>query len=198
MTEARSADRPYHHGDLRRALLAAAVEAIGEVGPRAVSLRELARRVGVSHAAPAHHFGDKAGLLTAVAEEGYRLLAAELREAFEVTGSFREVGVAYMRFGVTHRAYFDVMFRPDLYTPGDPDLAEAVAAAAGVLYGRVGTVQGLAQSDPSGTLTAAVAAWSLVHGLATLWINGVLPPELGDDPEAAARAATGHLFRSAP
>ncbi|MGH8933357.1 MAG: TetR/AcrR family transcriptional regulator [Egibacteraceae bacterium] len=197
MTEARAADRPYHHGDLRRALLAAAVEAIGQVGPRAVSLRELARRVGVSHAAPAHHFGDKTGLLTAVAAEGYRLLAAELREVFDATGSFREVGVAYVRFGITYRAYFDVMFRPDLYTPGDPDLAAALAAAAAVLYGRVGTVPGLAQSDTSDTfdtLTAAVAAWSLVHGLATLWINGVLPPELGDDPEAAARAATGHLF----
>jgi AcrR family transcriptional regulator len=67
--------RPYHHGDLRRALLEAAVQAIAEVGPAAVSLRDLARRVGVSHAAPAHHFGDKAGLLTAVAADGFRRLA---------------------------------------------------------------------------------------------------------------------------
>ncbi len=67
--------RAYHHGDLRRALLAAALEAIEESGPAALSLRDLARRAGVSHAAPAHHFGDKAGLLTALAAEGFDLLA---------------------------------------------------------------------------------------------------------------------------
>ena len=66
---------PYHHGDLRRTMLAAAVSAITESGSAAVSLRELARRAGVSNAAPTHHFGDKAGLLTAVAAEGYDLLA---------------------------------------------------------------------------------------------------------------------------
>src|SRR5215213_11204294 len=83
--------RPYHHGDLPRALLEAAVQAIAEVGPAAVSLRDLARRVGVSHAAPAHHFGDKRGLLTAVAAEGYRLFAAALRDEYERSESFREL-----------------------------------------------------------------------------------------------------------
>src|SRR6266536_5182875 len=72
------AKRAYHHGDLRRALLVAAVEVIEESGPAALSLRDLARRAGVSHAAPQHHFGDKAGLLTAVAAEGYRRLATAL------------------------------------------------------------------------------------------------------------------------
>ena len=115
MVEAHAAaerERPYHHGDLRRALLAAAVEMIAEAGPAALSLRALARRTGVSHAAPAHHFGDKAGLLTAVAAEGYRLLAAALRDAYERTGSFLEVGVAYVRFALEHQPYFEVMFRP--------------------------------------------------------------------------------------
>jgi AcrR family transcriptional regulator len=106
--------RPYHHGDLPRALLDAAVHAILEVGPAAVSLRDLARRTGVSHAAPAHHFGDKAGLLTAVATDGFQLLAATLGEAYQATGSFLEVGVAYVRFAATHRAHFEVMFRPEL------------------------------------------------------------------------------------
>ena len=90
---ARKDARPYHHGDLPRVLLDAAVQAILEVGPAAVSLRDLARRTGVSHAAPAHHFGDKAGLLTAVAADGFRRLAATLGEAYEATGSFLEVGV---------------------------------------------------------------------------------------------------------
>src|SRR5918994_1639788 len=81
--------RPYHHGDLRRTLLAAAVDAIAESGPTALSLRDLARRAGVSHAAPAHHFGDKAGLLTALAAEGYELLGEALETAVR-TGDFAE------------------------------------------------------------------------------------------------------------
>jgi AcrR family transcriptional regulator len=113
--------RPYHHGDLPRALLEAAVQAILEVGPAAVSLRDLARRARVSHAAPAHHFGDKAGLLTAVAADGFRRLAATLRETYEATGSFLELGVAYVRFAVTHRAHFEVMFRPEPYRSDDPE-----------------------------------------------------------------------------
>jgi AcrR family transcriptional regulator len=111
--------RPYHHGNLRWAVLAAAVEAITEVGPAGVSLRDLARRAGVSHAAPAHHFGDKAGLLTALAAEGYSLLADALEAAQHRTRDFLEVGVAYVRFAVEHRAHFEVMFRPDLYHPDD-------------------------------------------------------------------------------
>ena len=74
-------DRPYHHGHLRQAILAAAIDALTESGPARLSLRELARRAGVSHAAPAHHFGDKAGLLTAVAAQGYTLLADALTAA---------------------------------------------------------------------------------------------------------------------
>ena len=72
--------RPYHHGDLRPALLKAAVETIEDVGPAAMSLREVARRAGVTHPAATYHFGDKAGLLTAVAIEGYRLLGQSLTE----------------------------------------------------------------------------------------------------------------------
>src|SRR6516162_2006808 len=104
--------RPYHHGDLRPALLRAAVEAIGEAGPAAVSLRQVARRAGVTHAAAAYHFGDKAGLLTAVAAEGYRLLGEALAAA-RSAGSFLDVGVAYVRFAVDHRAHFEVMYRPE-------------------------------------------------------------------------------------
>lgn len=74
-------ERAYHHGDLRRALLTAALDAIAQEGPDALSLRDLARRAGVSHAAPAHHFKDRTGLLTAVAAEGYALFADALAEA---------------------------------------------------------------------------------------------------------------------
>jgi len=189
-----TSSRPYHHGDLRRSVLTAAVEVIEESGPGAISLRDLARRAGVSHAAPAHHFGDKAGLLTAVAVEGYRLLGDALSGARERTDSFLEVGVAYVRFALEHRAHFEVMFRPDLYHRDDPDLLAARRASAEALYGGVtGLPEAQAGPDP---LTSAVAAWSVVHGFATLWLNGVVPPDLGRDPEEAARAVAGVLFRS--
>ena len=172
--------RPYHHGDLPRVLLDAAVEAIGEAGPSALSLRDLARRAGVSHAAPAHHFGDKAGLLTAVAADGFRRLAAALSETYRATGSFLEVGTAYVRFAVTHRAHFEVMFRPELYRTDDPELVRARQAARSLLYPPAADLAG----NPVGAddLRAAVAAWSLVHGLATLWLNGNLPPSSATTP----------------
>ncbi|HEY4419033.1 MAG TPA: TetR family transcriptional regulator, partial [Pseudonocardia sp.] len=84
---------PYHHGDLRRALLDTALQAVAEQGPAAISLRDVARRAGVSHAAPTHHFGDKTGLLTALAAEGWSLLADALTEAGEQKRSFAELGV---------------------------------------------------------------------------------------------------------
>jgi AcrR family transcriptional regulator len=193
---ARRADgaRPYHHGDLRRALLRAAVEAIEESGPAALSLRDLARRAGVSHAAPAYHFGDKAGLLGAIAADGFRRLAATLREAYQTTGSFLEVGVAYVRFAVTHRAHFEVMFRPELYRPDDPEVAAARAASRSLLYGPLG---GGSEPSPE-NVHAATAAWSLVHGVATLWLNRNLPPQLGDDPEQITRQVASHLFQARP
>lgn len=193
-----TAARPYHHGDLRQAVLAAAVSAITESGPAGVSLRDLARRAGVSHAAPAHHFGDKAGLLTALAAEGYHLLADTLTAAQQRTGQFLEVGVAYVRFAVEHRAHFEVMFRPDLYHPDDPTVVSARARAGEALASGVDSVPDR-QTGTDCTL-AGVAAWSLVHGFATLWLTGALPAELddrlGSDPETAARAVAALLFRA--
>lgn len=177
--------RPYHHGDLRRALLRAAVTAIGESGPAAMSLREVARQAGVSHAAAAYHFGDKAGLLTAVAAEGYAILAGELRQAWETHQAYLEVGVAYVRFAIGHRAHFEVMYRPELYRADDPEVAAARGAAGVLLYG---------SPDPDAEQVAVgTAAWSLMHGLAMLWLNGNLPGQLGPDPEAAARVVAGFL-----
>jgi AcrR family transcriptional regulator len=177
--------RPYHHGDLRPALLTAAVEAIGHSGPAAMSLREVARRAGVSHAAAAYHFGDKAGLLTAVAVQGYGLLAEELRRAQDADRGFLEVGVAYVRFAVRHRAHFEVMYRPELYRPDEPEVRQARAATALLLYGTA--------SPDAGRLAAGAAAWSLVHGLATLWLNGNLPGQLGNDPEEITRLVAPYL-----
>jgi AcrR family transcriptional regulator len=170
---------------LKAALTRAAVEVVAEVGPAEMSVREVARRAGVTHAAATYHFGDKAGLLTAVAVEGYHLLADELRRAERERGSFLEVGVAYVRFAVTHRAHFEVMYRPELYRADDPVLRDARAATAMILYG---TAHG---SDEQ--IAAGVAAWSLVHGLATLWVNGNVPERLGDDPEDITRRVARYL-----
>jgi AcrR family transcriptional regulator len=186
--------RPYHHGDLRQAVLTAAIAVLDESGPTQLSLRDLARRAGVSHAAPAHHFGDKAGLLTAVAAQGYQLLADTLTAARQRSADFLEVGVAYVRFAVDHRAHFEVMFRPDLYRPDDPEVATARQRAADALYGGVRSVAATGRG-PDIPL-AGVAAWSLVHGFATLWLNHALPPNLGDDPQAAARNVAAILFRA--
>jgi AcrR family transcriptional regulator len=183
--------RPYHHGDLRHAAIQEAVRAIAEDGLAALSLRDLARRLGVSHAAPTHHFGDKAGLLTAVAAEGYRLLADELRRAYERTGDFLEVGVAYVRFATRHQPYFDVMFRPDLYHEDDPELTEAREQSSSMLYGPVSAYPGAGSARQ--VQEAGVAAWSLVHGLATLYLNGNLPPKLGRDPERITRNVASYL-----
>jgi AcrR family transcriptional regulator len=176
---------PYHHGDLRSALVEAAVRTIEDVGPAAMSLREVARRAGVTHPAATYHFGDKAGLLTAVAAEGYRLLGEALSEAQLRTADFLEVGVAYVRFAVTHRAYFEVMYRPELYDQADTALKEAKAAAAVLLYG--------SRHPDTGQLGEGVAAWAMVHGIATLWLNGNLPPQLGHDPEQITRIVASHL-----
>lgn len=175
------ADVPYHHGDLRRAILDAAVESIAANGSAGLSLRDLARRAGVSHAAPIHHFGDKAGVLTALAAEGYERLAEALDAARD---EFVEAGVAYVRFAVTHRAHFEVMFRPDTYHRDDPAVAAARDRAAQALVRGVRT-----RTDRTGNEArlTGIAAWSLVHGFATLWLTGALPDDLGADLDEVAR-----------
>jgi hypothetical protein len=110
------------------------------------------------------------------------MLGEALRDA---DPGFLELGVAYVRFAVSHRAHFEVMYRPELYRPDDADVREARGATAVLLYGSA--------SPDSGRLAAGVAAWSLVHGLATLWLNGNLPERLGHDPEEITRVVVPHL-----
>lgn len=143
-------ERTYHHGDLRRVILDAALDAIATNGPGALSLRDLARRAGVSHAAPAHHFKDRTGLLTAVAAEGYALFADALAGAPDL----RERGVAYVRFAATHPAHFQVMFQPDLHRTDDPDLLAARTRAAEALRAGVAELP-----RPARARTTASPGW---------------------------------------
>lgn len=170
----------YHHGDLRRTIVAAAVKAIGESGLDGWSLRELARRAGVSHAAPAHHFGDKTGVLTAIAADGFTMLA----DALEAAGpDFLAAGVAYVNFAASHPVHFAVMFQPGVYRADDEAVRRAETRAGDVL--RKGAEE-LASptSDPE---DFTLAAWSIAHGFASLWISGALGMPPGADPVEAAR-----------
>ncbi|MFF0742846.1 TetR/AcrR family transcriptional regulator [Streptomyces sp. NPDC004111] len=181
----------YHHGDLRRSLLSTAVEVVRSGGVAAVSLRDLARRAEVSHAAPAHHFKDKAGLLTAIAAEGFDLLAAALTAA-PAGGAhrLREMGVRYVEFALAHPAHFEVMFQPRLLHGDDPELSAAKERASVAL--RSGVEDLPDASDPLGTRRAGLAAWSLAHGFATLQLGGSLPA-LDDDPAETFRSLVGRL-----
>ncbi|MGW3914205.1 TetR/AcrR family transcriptional regulator [Streptomyces sp. NPDC005070] len=183
--------RPYHHGDLRRAILGAALDVIATEGPSAVSLRDLARRAGVSHAAPAHHFKDRVGLLTAVAAEGFGLLATALDDAEDL----RDAGVRYVRFAREHPAHFQVMFAPELLRANDLELATARTLAGGRLRAAVAAIPSEGRG-PDARL-AGIAAWSLAHGFATLLISHNLDGQVGgQDADEVFHALTGMLFRS--
>ncbi|WP_369169907.1 TetR/AcrR family transcriptional regulator [Streptomyces sp. R28] len=188
-----SARRPYHHGDLRRAILTAALDVIATDGPSALSLRDLARRAGVSHAAPAHHFKDRTGLLTAIAAEGFGLLAGTLHEA----GDLKDAGVRYVRFAREHPAHFQVMFAPGLLRADDLELSTARTLAGDALRGAVSAVG--PESLGIDSRLAGVAAWSLAHGFATLLLGHNLDGPIGDkDPEEVFRTLAATLFRSEP
>ncbi|WP_128375882.1 TetR/AcrR family transcriptional regulator [Streptomyces cavernae] len=185
--------RPYHHGDLRRAILTAALDVIAAEGPSALSLRDLARRAGVSHAAPAHHFKDRAGLLTVIAAEGFALLATALGEADDL----RDAGVRYVRFATEHPAHFQVMFRPELLRGDDLELATARALAGERLRTAVSAVP--PEGRGADQRLAGVAAWSLAHGFATLLLSHNLDGPVGEqDPEEVFHALASLLFRRRP
>ena len=116
----------YHHGDLKATILAEAAVLVAERGADGLSLRELARAAGVSHAAPAHHFTDRRGLFTALATEGFRMLADALAGA---RPDFLDAALAYVRFAIDHPGHYAVMFDKSLYDATDPDLVAAEAAA---------------------------------------------------------------------
>jgi AcrR family transcriptional regulator len=185
----------YHHGRLREALLAAALELVREGGATALSLREVARRAGVSHAAPAHHFGDKAGLLTELAIEGFRLFTEAQRAGAARGGDdpqrrFGWLGWAYVMFAAEHRAHFEVMFRPELLRKDDPTLAEVSLGAYQLLLETARAALGTPTDDEL-ALHAAVS-WAEAHGLATLWVDGNLAHYAGlSDLDALARQVFG-------
>lgn len=182
--------RGYHHGNLPAALLAAVDEIVRGEGVAAVSIREAARRAGVSNAAPRHHFGDKAGLLTAYATRGFEQLAQHLAATQPRQELLLARGLAYVRFAIDEPGMFAVMFRPELLRRDDPDLARAGHAAYQPLLEAVRASRPDLDPDAPAHHHAAVGAWSQVHGFATLWLSGNLDAQLaGTAPLEAAEQA---------
>lgn len=187
-------ERPYHHGDLRAALVAAAEAVIAERGVDGFSLREAARRAGVSPAAPGHHFGDARGLLTAVAARAFRDFGDALAAADQGGGRaarLRGQGMAYVRFALAYPARFDLMWRRALLDKSDPEL-KAAADRAFVTLDRAARGAEATRHGPEDlALAPSIAAWSMVHGFAWLALEGAFGPE----PGAAERAAEALLPR---
>ena len=176
---ARKPRRPYHHGNLRRALIDEALATIREAGVDAVTLREIGARVGVSRTALYRHFADKRALLTAVATEGFRTLRQELVSAWESGGrgdaAFRSMGVAYVRFAVTNSSHYRVMFGGFVDPqPQDTDLAVEGEGAFRALVDALAALQRDALVRADETLLMASYVWALVHGVAMLGIDGQL------------------------
>ena len=165
-------------GDLRQALLDAAVATLDEVGADRLSLREVARRAGVSHAAPAHHFIDKAGLFTAIATEGFGILVTYLAGAQPAAGQpvdqLAVLGRAYAQFAEENPGRFEVMFRPGLLRAGDPAFQRAGDAAFQALRHHIATCQSRGWREHTPTDALAAAAWALAHGIAVLRMQGSL------------------------
>ena len=169
-------NKPFHHGDLRQALIKATAELIERDGPASVSLREAARIAGVSHNAPYRHFPTREALLAAVAAHGFR----QLRSAFEEAATTPEnrmlaLGQEYMRFALAHPGLFRLMFGSGLDRKLHPELEQAAQDAFEVL--QRATVD---RGSPS-PREAALGAWALVHGLSHLIVDNQLAQDLQAD-----------------
>ena len=176
----------YHHGDLRRALLDAAVHVVQRDGVAALSLHALSKKAGVSSGAPYHHFESREQLLAAIAVEGYERLAAAMKVGADAAAArprvgetsaqahLRGLGRGYVRFALEHPGHFRVMFRPEL----KGQLTDEQRAIGAVSFGMLSSAIVRCQEErtiPAGDPRRFVLlAWSAVHGASVLWIDGSL------------------------
>lgn len=174
MSTSKPRKRGYHHGDLQAALIRAAGKILEKEGVETLSLREVARRAGVSHNAPYRHFAEREGLLAELAAEGFEMLGQVQREAAKA-GGLRAMGEAYVHFALAHPQRFRLMFGGQLSIAKHPRLREVATKTFGVLSGALSA----AVPEAKGARDASIAAWALVHGLAQLL--------LGDRIASAAR-----------
>ncbi len=196
----------YHHGALPEALLAATEALLLEQGVDAFTLRACARRAGVSHAAPAHHFGDVRGLLTAFAAVGFERMAALMRRYHDAAPQdsvlrLLAVGQAYIDFALANRAHFQLMFGSDRLDPANARLAAAGQASAEMLSQALAAVMAERKLPPATLPQRMLLAWSAVHGYATLVTEGQCGTMFGlspDQPQAAQAAGAAMLALLGP
>ena len=173
--------KPYHHGHLRESLLQAAIQLIAEVGPAGFTLREVARRAGVSHNAPYRHFADREELLAAVAAQGFRELdGAMLSVVRHQRGSvarLKRAGLAYVEFALRRPEHFTVMFDAAVSEHKTPESAQVAEQAFGTLLGLVKSCQDEGRLPSKDVHQFALLAWSMVHGVAKLATAKRLPYE---------------------
>jgi AcrR family transcriptional regulator len=197
--------RKYHHGDLRRALIDGAVELVREQGLQGWTLRGVARRVGVSHAAPYHHFSDVEALLGAVTALGFDQLRREMLAALEPVEDLRErlltVGRSYAQFGAANPGLYQVMFREVRSdAQGSDEGREAGLLALGVFLQEIAAGQEAGLVRGGSPMELMLPAWSLLHGFITLAVLGPLPgmglltAPYEELVEQASQAATGTLL----
>ncbi len=188
--------RGYHHGNLREALLDEAERALDREGAAGLALRAIARAVGVTHTAAYHHFPDREALLRAVAARGFDRFAAALaagERRMAGARGFQEMGVAYVRFAVEHASLFRLMFGPEAARGRDADEALRAASDRAFQVLLAGVRRVAPRADEDAVRRRAVAAWSAVHGLSALLLDGQLEHAgfSADDPERAAREVLG-------
>jgi AcrR family transcriptional regulator len=175
------------HGDVRRLVLDAAIAIIELDGAESLSMREVARRAGVSHQAPYHYFGDRSGILAAISEEGFTALAQAFRDVHETEMPAAKAGfIAYLNFAREHVGHFRVMFRNDICGVSTHAQTQTAADYAfEELRLMVSRITG-PEIDTNKAFTFAAMLWSLSHGLATLVIDGPLPNKVppGTDLES--------------
>ncbi len=184
----------YHHGDLRAALLETTRLVLARVGIEGLSLREVSRQAGVSHAAAYNHFRDKAGLVKAVVDAAFADLAAAMQRARGSTSdplvALERIGVAYVDFAYTNAPDFKIMFRPELCGVADPAAARDNDEAYRILVATVKDCQAAGQIVAGNPEPLVLAAWSMVHGLASLIVDGP-NRELAPSADVARALARG-------
>jgi AcrR family transcriptional regulator len=191
----------YHHGDLRQALLDTAGRLVERDGLPALTLRAIARELGVTHMAAYHHYRDRRDLLAALATRGYERLGEALAErtagAPDARAALKEVGVGYVAFAVTNPGYFRVMFSPELEEVRDREPLKGATAKAFAVF--ADTLRAAAAPDADVDM-AATAAWALVHGLSVLLLDRQLPGQAADHAgaERLARAMLREVRIGAP
>jgi AcrR family transcriptional regulator len=186
--------RPYHHGDLRRVVIETAQEMLREGKGWQFTLREVARRAGVSHAAPYKHFPDKSALLAELATLGFDQLRAEISDALHRPlragrAEFLAAAKAYIHFGMANPSLYRLMFSADASKKDFPQLHEAGAAAFAELLGIIERGQQAGTFKKQPLRSQGAAAWALVHGFTMLAIDGqLLPEKVGATPDDAVLA----------